>query len=94
MNQGGELYHNPEVQKLFKLYGYTVNPTGADASRQNAVEHYNLSIGNGIRALLIGANLDIKFWPYAFHHYLRLKNGLGPSGNRAVSQIHYSLQSW
>ena len=61
MDQGGELYHNPEVRKLFKLYGYTVNPTGADTSRQNAVERYNLTIGNGIRALLIGANLDVKF---------------------------------
>ena len=33
MDQGGELYHNPEVRKLFKLYGYTVNPTGSDTSR-------------------------------------------------------------
>ena len=80
MDQGGELYHNPEVRKLFNIYGYKINPTGADTSRQNAVERYNRTIGAGIRALLIGANLPIKFWPYAFHHFLRLKNAVYPSG--------------
>ena len=78
MDQGGELYRNPEVRNLFKQFRYSVNPTGADTSRQNAVERYNRTIGNGIRALLIGADLPIKFWPYAFHHYLRLKNATIP----------------
>ena len=71
MDQGGELYNNPEVRNLFLIYGYKINTTGADSSRQNAVERYHLTIANGIRALLIGADLPIKFWPYAFHHYIR-----------------------
>ena len=48
MDQGGELYHNPEVRKLFNIYGNKINPTGADTSRQNAVERYNCTIGAGI----------------------------------------------
>ena len=24
--------------------------------------------------MLTGANLDIKFWPYAFHHWIRIDN--------------------
>ena len=51
MDQGGELYHNPKVRKLFEAYGYKVNPTGADTSRQNAVERYHLTVENGVRAL-------------------------------------------
>ena len=85
MDQGGELYHNPEVRKLFKLYGYKINPTGADTSRQNAVERHHRTIGNGIRALLIGVNLDVKFWPYAFHHYIHLKNAIMPAKHQNTS---------
>ena len=78
MDQGGELYANPKVQKLFELYGYKINPTGADASRQNAVKRHHLTVENGVCALLIGSGLSPKFWPYAFQHYLRLKNATMP----------------
>jgi len=33
MDQGGELYNNPEVRKLFTRFGYDIRPTGADASK-------------------------------------------------------------
>ena len=33
-----------------------------------------------IRTLLSGANLPIKFWPYAFHHALRIINALPRKG--------------
>lgn len=69
LNQGGELYANPEVQKLFEKYDYEIRPTGADASNQNGpVKRGHLSITNSVRTLLTGANLPIKFWSYAFHH--------------------------
>ena len=48
MDKGGELYANPKVRKLFQLYGYKINPTGADASRQNAVERHHLTVENGV----------------------------------------------
>ena len=77
MDQGGELYNNPEVRKLFTEFGYDLRPTGADASNQNApVERGHLVVANAIRAMLLGANLPIKFWPYAFHFWLRIDNSI------------------
>jgi len=73
MDQGGELYNNPEVRNLFTRFGYAIGPTGADASNQNApVERGHLVVANAVRALLLGANLPIKFWPCAFHFWLRI----------------------
>jgi hypothetical protein len=87
MDQGGELYHNPQVRQLFRKYNYEIRPTGADASNQNGpVERAHRTVSNAIRALLHGANLDVKFWPYAFHHYLRIKNGL-PSVDQHKSAL-------
>jgi len=49
MDQGGELYINPEVCKLFTRFGYDIGPTGADASNQNApVERGHLVVANTI----------------------------------------------
>ena len=56
-------------------------PTGADASRQNApVERAHRTIGTAIKSVLVGASLDIKFWPYAFHHVIRLRNAIPGQG--------------
>ena len=33
-------------------------------------------MANHVRCLLDGANLDIKFWPYAFRHQIRILNAL------------------
>jgi len=33
-------------------------------------------VANAIRALLLGANLPIKFWPHAFHFWLRINNSM------------------
>ena len=53
MDQGGELYKNPEVVALFEGFGYTIRPTGADASNQNGpVERAHQTISNCIRAML------------------------------------------
>ena len=72
---GGELGHSPAVVSLFEEAGYKVEPTGANASYQNALcERVHQTIGDALRAMLAGANLPPKFWPYAFHHHLRLYN--------------------
>jgi hypothetical protein len=77
MDQGGELFANPQVRALFTEFGYSIFPTGADASHQNGpVERGHLTVANAIRSLLTGANLDVRFWPYAFHHWLRIDNSL------------------
>ena len=33
-------------------------------------------VANAIRALLLGANLPVKFWPCAFHFWLRIDNSM------------------
>ena len=77
MDQGGELFNNPEIKNLFTKSGYRIYPTGADASNQNGpVERAHRSVGNTIRALLTGSGIDTKFWPYAFYHSIRLHNAI------------------
>ena len=87
LDQGGELYHNPEVTTLFKKFGYDIYPTGADASHQNGpVERAHRTVADSIRTFLIGANLPIKFWPYAFHHSLRIRNST-PSRDQEIAPL-------
>jgi hypothetical protein len=87
LDQGGELYRNPIVRSIFERYGYDVRPTGSDSSHQNGpVERAHLTIANGIRSMLVGAKMDVPFWPYAFHHYLRIKNAI-PSRDQQMSPL-------
>ena len=53
-------------------------------TRTDPRERAHCAVANSIRAMLLGANLDIKFWPYATHHYLRFKNVL-PSRDQVTS---------
>ena len=81
MNQGGELYHNPAIKNLFKKFGYEIYPTSPDVSYQNGpVERAHHTISQGIKALLFGADLDVKLWPYAF---IRICNALPGQGQDA-----------
>jgi len=43
-----------------------------------------------IRAMLIGAGLPVKFWPYAFRHFLRIKNSALPRRD-ATESAHQKL---
>jgi hypothetical protein len=82
---GGELGHSVEVVKLFETAGYIVEPTAPDSSHQNGPgERPHRTIGDGIRTMLAGAALPAKFWPYAFHHFLRLYN-VTVHGDKAAS---------
>ena len=75
MDQGGELFNNPEVENLFTKSGCAIHPTGADSSHQNGpVERGHRTVADTMRAFLTGANLSPKFWPCAFHHTLRVRN--------------------
>ncbi len=44
------------------------------------------TVKRGMKTILAGAQLPMKFWPYAFHHYLRLYN-MTPHGDREASPI-------
>jgi hypothetical protein len=72
---GGELGHSPDVCELFQKAGYAIEPTVPNSSHQNGPgKRSHQTIGDTIRAMLGGAALPPKFWPYAFHHFLCLYN--------------------
>ena len=90
MDQGGEFYRNPEIRNLFAKYKYKLFPTGADSSSSNgAVERAHRTVATSARALLFGANSPVKFWPYAFHHVLRIRNAI-PHRGQEVSRLFLS----
>ena len=62
MDNGGELYANPKIRNLFSSYGYEIYPTSPDSSYQaGPVERSHRTISQGIKALLFGAGLDVRF---------------------------------
>jgi hypothetical protein len=45
--------------------------------RMEPVKSLHQTISNApLQTMLIGANLDARFWPYTFQTYLRIKNAL------------------
>jgi len=75
MDQGGELGRCPDVVQLFESAGYSVELTAPDSSHQNGPgERPHRTIGDAVRTMLAGADLEPRFWPYAFRHFLHLYN--------------------
>jgi len=67
MDQGGELYGNPDILNVLTNHHYQIHSTGTDSSHQNGpVECAHRVVVDHVCALLIGANINTKFWPYAF----------------------------
>ena len=90
MDNGGKLYSNPKIQNLFTTFSYEIYPTSPDSSNQNGpVERAHCTVSQGIKALLFGAGLDIKFWPYTFIHMLQIHNAL-PGQGQDVSPLFLS----
>ena len=86
MDNGGELYSNPKILNLFSSFGYEVYPTSPDSSNQNGpVERALCMVSQGIKTLLFGADLDVKFWPYTFIHVLHIHNNLPGQGQDSSS---------
>jgi hypothetical protein len=74
MDQGGELTAE-RILKLFATYNYEVQITGSSGSTMNgAGEIPHRTISRAMRAMLAGAKLPPKFWPYCFAYILRLYN--------------------
>ena len=75
--RGGKLFDHPEVLNLFAKKGHLIHPTGSDNSCQNGpVERRHRTLVNTVQVLLLGANLDVEFWPCAFCHALCMSNKL------------------
>jgi len=87
MDQGGESCRSKAIRDLFENeFGYKMRVTGTGAHHQNGlVERANQTMDKAIRAMLIGAGLPVKFWPYAFRHFLRIKNSALPRRDSAES---------
>ena len=84
MDNGGKLFSNPKIWNLFSRFGYEIYPTSPDSSNQNGpIERAHHTVSQGIKALLFGAGLDVKFWLYAFMHVLRIQNALPGQGQDA-----------
>jgi hypothetical protein len=84
MDGGGELSNNGDVQKLLAHHGYAIRPTAPASSFQNAPgERPHQDIGAALQVILRGANVDNKFWPFAFNYALQISNVL-PHGDRGV----------
>ena len=67
LDQGGELYANPDAKNVFTNWHYKIHPSGTDSLHQNGhVKRAHRSVGDHTRALLTGAALDINIWPYKF----------------------------
>ena len=87
MDQGAELYANLDIFNMFTNHHYEMHSTRTDSSHKNGpVKHAYRVIGDHARALLIGANLGIKFWLYIFFHHLRIANTMATNGQNS-SQI-------
>jgi hypothetical protein len=92
MDGGGELANNGDVQKLLAHHGYTLRPTHPASSFQNAPgERPHQDIGAGLQVMLRGANLENKFWPFAFNYSLQISNVL-PHGDRGVPSERFTGQ--
>ena len=77
LDQVSELYNNPTIKNLFRKFGQEILTTSSDASVKNdLVERDYYTISQGVRALLIGSGLNIKFSPYLFMHFLCICNAL------------------
>ena len=57
--------------------GYSVEPTGSDNSSQNGIaERPNRTYGDMMRAMLLNAGLQSKYWSYALVQAVFVKNRL------------------
>jgi hypothetical protein len=82
---GGELSNNGDVQKLLAHQDYADRPTALGSSFKSA--------GAALQVMLRGANLENKFWPFAFNYALQISNVLPPWRSwRASPAVHRHTQ--
>ena len=94
INQGDELYANPDILNVFTNHHYEVYPTGTNISHQNGhVEHSHQTIGDHVPAFLIDSSLVIKFWSNAFLHHICISNAMAMNGQNSF-QIFQATGKW
>ena len=81
MDQDGGLYNNPAIENVSKKFCSKIYPISPDLSHQNGlVERAHCTFSKGMNALLFGAGVDVKFWPYDFVHVLSVCSGFPGQG--------------
>ena len=76
-NQGGELAKSAKFRDMIQQSGYTLEPTAAGASFQNAiVERPHQTLSDMMRAMISGAGMPSDYWLYAIQHAVYIKNQL------------------
>ena len=74
---GKELARSTLVRTTISKHGYTLEPTAPNSSFQNSkVERPHRTLGNMMRSMLKGSNLDKSYWADALLHAVYLKNRL------------------
>ena len=82
-DQGGELARSAKFRTVIQQEGYSIDPTGSDNSSKNGVaERPNRTYGEMMRAMLMGAGLDSKYWSYALIQAVFVRNRLPHSHHK------------
>ena len=85
MDQGSELGRSKEIKKLFEAHRYGIRTSAPDMHSQTGqVERPIQTVAKGLRTLLHGSGIAIKYWPYAYYHFELLYNCI-PHGDRTAS---------
>jgi Reverse transcriptase (RNA-dependent DNA polymerase)./Integrase core domain. len=85
VDRGSELGRSDEFCAIAALHGYKTITAGPDKSSMNSLgERPHSTIGNAIRSMLYSAGLDLKYWNFAFYHFIRLFNFF-PHGQHSKS---------
>jgi hypothetical protein len=85
VDRGSELGRSTEFKKIAECHGYLLNTSGPDKSSMNGLgERPHSTIGDALRTILHSSGMAIKYWNFAFYHFLRLYN-LIPHGDRSAS---------
>jgi Integrase core domain. len=87
VDQGSELGRSHEFRKIIELHGYKLLSSGPDKSSMNSLgERPHSTIGNALRSILHASGLGLKYWNFAFYHFIRLFNFF-PHGTRDKSSF-------
>lgn len=87
IDQGNELWANPDILKVFTNYHYEVLSTGTKFSQQNGpVKRAHCTVSYHVRKLVLSTSIQIKSWLYTFFHHPKISIPLALNGQNS-SQI-------
>jgi hypothetical protein len=80
-----EIDQSTEFKKIAKSHGYLLLTSGPDKSAMNGLgERPHSTIGDTLWTILHSSGMNLKYWNFAFYHFLCLNN-LIPHGDQNAS---------